>query len=53
MKTEEAIAIFGGVRPLAEALGIATPSVYGWKDDVPPLRVYQIKEIIAEREANK
>ncbi len=49
MKTEEAIAAFGGVRRLAEALGVSTQSAYRWGDELPPLRVYQVREILAKR----
>ena len=49
MKTEEAIKLFGGVRPLAEALKLSVQAVYQWGETVPPLRVYHIKEVMAER----
>ena len=49
MKTEEAVAAFGGIRPLAEALGVSTQSAYRWGEELPPLRVYQVKEILAKR----
>lgn len=46
MKKSEALKPFGGsVRKLAEALGISEQAVHQWGDDVPQLRVYQIKEI--------
>ena len=51
MKTKDAIELFGGVAPLARALGISTAAIYQWEDDVPPLRVYQIKELIQARSA--
>lgn len=38
------------MRELAAALGITVQAVYSWGDDVPPLRAYQIKEILAQRE---
>jgi hypothetical protein len=47
MKTKDAIDEFGGVAPLAKALGISTAAIYQWEDEVPPLRVYQIKDIRA------
>lgn len=51
MKTQEAIDAFGGVRQLAHALNISTQAIYFWGEDVPELRVYQIKQILAERSA--
>lgn len=49
MKTSEAVRIFGGHAPLAEALGITRQAIYLWGEDVPELRAYQIKELIRER----
>lgn len=46
MTKQEATDLFdGSVRKLAEALGITEQAVHQWGDTVPPLRVYQIKEI--------
>lgn len=42
----EAIATFGGVVKLAEALGIKHPAVSKWGEYVPPLRGYQIHELL-------
>jgi len=42
----EAIASFGGVVKLAEALGIRHPAVSQWGEYVPPLRGYQIQELL-------
>ena len=51
MKTEDAIRQFGdSVRALAEALGITREAVYQWGETVPPLRVYQIRDLLAERQ---
>ena len=47
MKTNDAIEKFGGVRALAEALGIWPQAVYAWGEDVPKLREYEIREILA------
>lgn len=44
MKTEKAIEYFGGVKALADALGIWPQAIYKWGEDVPCLRAYQIKE---------
>ena len=48
MKTAEAIKHFGSIRKLAEALGLSVQAVYRWGEDVPPLRVYQIKDLMAD-----
>lgn len=54
MELGEAIAAFGGVRPLAEALGVTTQSAYKWGPaGLPPLRVYQVREILAKRAEGK
>lgn len=44
MTMDEAVAIFGSKRKLAEALGITEQAVYQWGDKVPELRLYQIRE---------
>lgn len=49
MKTEEAIQAFGGIKNLADALGIWPQPIYRWGEEVPELRAYQIKEILAKR----
>jgi hypothetical protein len=49
MKTKDAIAMFGGVRKLADALGIWPQAVYKWGDDVPELRRYQIEALHQKR----
>ena len=49
MKTEEAVKAFGSRKALADALGVWPQAVYSWGDDVPDLRAYQIKEIMAKR----
>lgn len=44
MTTKEALALFGdSYRKLAEALGITEQAVRQWGNNVPELRVYQIK----------
>lgn len=44
MTTKEALALFdNSYRRLAEALGITEQAVRQWGDNVPELRVYQIK----------
>ncbi len=49
MKVEEAITEFGNIATLAAALGISVQAVYQWGSDVPPLRAYQIRDLIAAR----
>ncbi len=51
MKTTEALQIFGGDRgsrrKLANALDISVAAISQWGDEVPPLRAYQIRDLIA------
>jgi transcriptional repressor of cell division inhibition gene dicB len=49
MTKTEAIAEFGTIRKLADALGITEQAVYLWGDNVPELRAYQIVEILTAR----
>lgn len=53
MTKEEAVAAFGSVRKLADALGITEQAVHQWGEEVPRLRVYQIKDIIRIRKTKK
>lgn len=46
MKTRDAVKIFGNKRRISIALGISRAAVSAWGKVVPPLRVYQLKEII-------
>jgi transcriptional repressor of cell division inhibition gene dicB len=46
MTKNEVIRKFGGARALAEALGISTQAVGQWGQEVPPLRQYQIRELL-------
>jgi len=51
MKTTEAIRLFGGTcQSLANALGISRAAVSQWGENVPPLREYQLRELIEQRE---
>lgn len=45
MKTADAIAHFGGITPLAKALGVKTQAISQWKEAVPELRAYQIESL--------
>ena len=45
METKTAIARAEGIRKLAEMLGLSTQAVYAWGKDVPPLRMYQLREL--------
>jgi DNA-binding transcriptional regulator YdaS (Cro superfamily) len=53
MTKEKAIAIFGSVRALADALGITEQAVNQWKDEIPPLRAYQIRDLVSARKTKK
>jgi len=45
MTTDQAIHHFGSEAALAKALGIKSPSVYGWGDRPPALRQLQLAQI--------
>lgn len=45
MHKQDAIAYFGGVRKLAEVLGISTAAVYQWPDEVPRLRALELEMV--------
>lgn len=47
VKTSECIAFYETKAKLAEALGIETPSVYGWGEHPPPLRQIQLQGLTA------
>ena len=49
MKTKDAIESFGNVRQMATALGISREAIYQWGDTVPPLRAYQIRDLIDQQ----
>lgn len=51
MKTQEAVNHFGSIRKLAAALDLSVQAIYKWGEDVPPLRAYQLKEMMKEGEA--
>lgn len=54
MRTKDAIKEFGNnVRELAEALGITREAIYQWGENVPALRAYEIRDILAERCSQK
>jgi len=42
----EAVDTFGGVKKLADALGIQHSAVCQWGEFVPALRAYQIRELM-------
>lgn len=48
MTTQEAIKIFGSKNKMSKALGISRQAVSKWGDEVPELRMYQIREMIAQ-----
>lgn len=43
MKTEEAVAFFGGIKKLSDALGVWPQVVYQWGDTPPMGRQYEIE----------
>lgn len=45
MDTQAAIKLAGGIRQLAELLGLSTQAIYAWGDSVPQLRMYQLREL--------
>ena len=45
MDKETAIRFAGSVKALAELLGISRPAIYQWGEDVPKMRVYQLKTL--------
>jgi len=51
MLTSEAIAKFGSIRALARDLDISVQAIYAWGDTVPPLRAYQIRDLLVARTA--
>ncbi len=45
VKKQDAINHFGGVKPLADALGVWPAAVYKWGDDVPEMVAYKLHVI--------
>ena len=45
MKKSFAIQQMGGVEQLADLLGVFRQAIYQWGEDVPKLRVYQLREL--------
>lgn len=45
MKTVDVITYFGSAKELAAALDIKVPSIYGWGEDVPQRRQYELERI--------
>ena len=43
MKTKEAIEYYGGIKHLAEALGIWPHVIYRWGDNPPMARQYELE----------
>lgn len=43
MRTEEAIAHFGGIKKLADALGVWPQVIYQWGDAPPISRQYELE----------
>jgi predicted transcriptional regulator len=53
MRTAEVIERWGSAAAVAEKLGITRQAVSLWRETVPPLRVYQIRELIEAEEREK
>lgn len=53
MTTDEAIKAFGGIKPLADALGIWPTAIYQWGERVPVRRQEQIEAMLQERETQE
>jgi len=49
IRTEDAIAFFGSRKKMADALGIYPQGIYRWGEFVPPLRHYQISELMSDQ----
>ena len=45
MKTSEALHYFGGLKKLADAIGVWPQYIYSWKEHPPMGRQYQIEVI--------
>jgi hypothetical protein len=45
MRTTEAVSWAGGVRRLAERLGLSVQAIYAWGDYPPMLRQYELEII--------
>jgi hypothetical protein len=45
MRTTEAVSWAGGVRRLAERLGVSVQAIYAWGDHPPILRQYELEII--------
>lgn len=45
MDKQKAIDLAGGVKQLAELLGITHQAIYAWPAEVPRLQVYRLKEL--------
>lgn len=45
MKTQDAINHFGGLRKVAELLGLSTQAAYSWGDIVPKGRAYELQAL--------
>lgn len=43
MKTKDAIEFFGGIKPLADVLGIWPHNINRWGDTVPMARQYELE----------
>lgn len=53
MTKDEAIALFGSSAEMARALGVTPQAVSKWGEELPALRVYQIKELQAQKDKSQ
>ena len=49
MKKEKAIKLFGSQANIARLLKISPQAVQQWPDPIPPLRVFQLRDIVNKR----
>ena len=49
MDKDEIVRLFGSASNLAKALGITRQAVSRWNGRIPDLRVYQIRDIMANK----
>lgn len=48
MKKNDAIKLAGSIKELALLLGISQPAISMWKEDVPKMRVFQLRALKPE-----
>ncbi|MDH4449902.1 MAG: Cro/CI family transcriptional regulator [Rhodoferax sp.] len=48
MKKKHAIQLAGSAKALADLLGLTQGAVSQWSEDLPPLRMYQLRDVKPE-----